>query len=623
VAGRWIGENLAVCHLLLHYLSLTMTTTAATATMTAAMAESNNYDSHSSIQKTAAAASSTAVSSPVVVRTIALLGASSLLALSILYSLRNNDDAVLFESDYDDHDSHHRTLLQSTSHRHKPLFPLDASDHYGFFYATLGLMIAAGGGIGGGGVLVPIYILVMKFSPKHAIPLSNITILGGALANTVLNVPKRHPLADRPLVDWDLILVMEPPAIAGALVGAVLNKVLPEGVVMISLVILLSYTAYETLKKAIRMYRAETRAFLAEKGKARVRSDGTKESELTVLAREMDEEEEEDEIEKQGVALLEDVGRQVGDNPGDMRQSNQNCSINNEVTVENGHGIDNDDDKETEDVEDGNCNQSDNIQNEEEEDTSSTFSSATELQNKEDLARILEEERHIPKGNIQALFLTLAVVIIINLLKGGGAYASPLGIQCGTTSYWLANGSMIVWILVVMTFARSYLDKRHRMKERCGYPYVEGDIKWDSRATIVYPIICSAAGFCAGMFGIGGGIVKGPLMLAMGVHPKVASAASACMILLTAFAATTSFMVFGLLDYEYAGICMVLGFIATLVGQIGLSYLMQKYQRNSYIAFSIGGIVLLSAFLITIQSLLSMADKGGPRPPSGLCSEQQ
>ena len=50
----------------------------------------------------------------------------------------------------------------------------------------------------------------MDFSPKHAIPLSNITVFGGAVANTILNMSKRHPLADRPLVDWDLILVMEP-----------------------------------------------------------------------------------------------------------------------------------------------------------------------------------------------------------------------------------------------------------------------------------------------------------------------------------------------------------------------------------------------------------------------------
>lgn len=35
----------------------------------------------------------------------------------------------------------------------------------------------------------------------------------------------RHPLADRPLVDWDLILIMEPLTIGGALAGSFLNKV--------------------------------------------------------------------------------------------------------------------------------------------------------------------------------------------------------------------------------------------------------------------------------------------------------------------------------------------------------------------------------------------------------------
>ena len=110
---------------------------------------------------------------------------------------------------------------------HKPLFPLDRRDFWGFDLAILGLMIAAGGGIGGGGILVPIYILVLGFTPKHAIPLSNITVFGGALANTLLNARKRHPLANRPLVDWDLILVMEPLTIAGALLGAFLNKLLP------------------------------------------------------------------------------------------------------------------------------------------------------------------------------------------------------------------------------------------------------------------------------------------------------------------------------------------------------------------------------------------------------------
>jgi hypothetical protein len=98
---------------------------------------------------------------------------------------------------------------------HPPLFPLKTSDYYGLFFAVVGLVLAAGGGIGGGGILVPIYILVMGFSPKHAVPLSNVTVFGGAVANVILNSGKRHPIADRPLVDWDLILVMEPLTIAG------------------------------------------------------------------------------------------------------------------------------------------------------------------------------------------------------------------------------------------------------------------------------------------------------------------------------------------------------------------------------------------------------------------------
>ena len=68
------------------------------------------------------------------------------------------------------------------------LLPLDGTDKLGFFFATLGLM-------------VPIYILVMRFPAKHAISLSNITVFGGAVANTPLNVRKRHPLVNRALVE--------------------------------------------------------------------------------------------------------------------------------------------------------------------------------------------------------------------------------------------------------------------------------------------------------------------------------------------------------------------------------------------------------------------------------------
>jgi uncharacterized membrane protein YfcA len=105
-------------------------------------------------------------------------------------------------------------------------------------------------------------------------------------------------------------------------------------------------------------------------------------------------------------------------------------------------------------------------------------------------------------------------------------------------------------------------------------------------------------------FGIGGGIVKGPLMLAMGVHPAVASATTACMILFTSFTATTTYAVYGILVHDYAVVFAALGLVSTAVGQLVMSRLVKKTSRYSYIAFSIGVVILISALLMTLQSLL-------------------
>ena len=45
--------------------------------------------------------------------------------------------------------------------------------------------LAAGGGIGGGGMLVPVFLLVAKVAPDRASPMSVISIAGGAVANYI------------------------------------------------------------------------------------------------------------------------------------------------------------------------------------------------------------------------------------------------------------------------------------------------------------------------------------------------------------------------------------------------------------------------------------------------------
>ena len=236
------------------------------------------------------------------------------------------------------------------------------------------------------------------------------------------------------------------------------------------------------------------------------------------------------------------------------------------------------------------------------------------------LETILDEERRPRRRNVLLIVYMFFVVLLINILKGGGGFNSPLGIACGSAFFWMAQFSLLVWIIFVSWVGRGYLLTDARRKADAGYVYLEDDLRWDKKTTVVYPLISVLAGIFAGMFGIGGGVIKGPLMLAMGIHPAVASATSACMILFTSFTATSTFCVYGLMVRDYAIAGGILGFVATYVGQSVVSRMMATSRRNSYIPFSIGVVVLLSAVLMAVESairLASSSDDGARNRSSG------
>jgi len=47
---------------------------------------------------------------------------------------------------------------------------------------------------------------------------------------------------------------------------------------------------------------------------------------------------------------------------------------------------------------------------------------------------------------------------------------------------------------------------------------------------------------------------------------------------------------------------------------------LEKFKRNSYIAFSIGAVVALSAFLMTAESIISLAE-GEVHESGGICGK--
>ena len=135
---------------------------------------------------------------------------------------------------------------------------------------------------------------------------------------------------------------------------------------------------------------------------------------------------------------------------------------------------------------------------------------------------LMEQEKVTPRSKIIALCCMFSVLICLNIMVGGGQFESPWNIQCGSISYWVIHVCMVAFLIASAWMAQTYLIARHEIKDMVRFDYVHGDIKWDARSSVIYPMVFICAGLFAGMFGIGGGVVIVPLLLHSGVHPSVA-----------------------------------------------------------------------------------------------------
>merc|ERR1712224_800347 len=131
------------------------------------------------------------------------------------------------------------------------------------------------------------------------------------------------------------------------------------------------------------------------------------------------------------------------------------------------------------------------------------------------------------------------------------------------------------------------------------------------------------AGLFAGFFGVGGGLVKAPQMIEMGMLPEVVAATTAFMIIFTSASATVLFSVLGLLAWDYAALLFVVGVVFTIGGQLAFEYLSKKYvKRSSYTVFLIAIVLGMSTVLLGytgIKRTVTTFQEGKPNAMRGTC----
>ncbi|KAL1834293.1 hypothetical protein ACET3Z_003944 [Daucus carota] len=120
--------------------------------------------------------------------------------------------------------------------------------------------ISSAGGIGGGGLFIPILSIVAGFDLKTASSLSAFMVTGGSMANVLYNTLLRSSNVDanKGLIDYDIALLSEPCMLLGVSIGVILNRVIPEWLITILFDIFLAWCSFKTCSAGVIFWNLES-----------------------------------------------------------------------------------------------------------------------------------------------------------------------------------------------------------------------------------------------------------------------------------------------------------------------------------------------------------------------------
>ena len=141
---------------------------------------------------------------------------------------------------------------------HKGIFPIYFNEFAGIIIMTFLLALANVGGIGGGGLIIPITMALFTFTTKEAIALSGFTIFTGSVARFLYSWHQRHPEKDATMIDYSIVIVMMPLVLVGSFVGVLINIILPPIILSAILTAILILLTLQSYFKGRQIYNKET-----------------------------------------------------------------------------------------------------------------------------------------------------------------------------------------------------------------------------------------------------------------------------------------------------------------------------------------------------------------------------
>ena len=356
-------------------------------------------------------------------------------------------------------------------------------------------------GLGGGLLFIPVLLLIMKFYPHEAIPISKLVIFAGALTSFIHNTKVKRPGRNAKALNYNLIIVNSSNLLLGTVFGVTLNKILPNTLILFLLCILLFFYSYKTFMTFLKFHREENDRELSS------------------------------------------IDSQIN--------SSRNFDIN------------------------------------------QSFEQAVQ--------RELNKEQYLLRWDkLQFVLVPFLIMAILSILR-----ESEMVSKCSSL-YWILVILFIIIVLLFDYFVIIHIEKEYSYRRTINFPYDSKDINWTRETIIKLCFIGFIAGFIAGTIGIGGGVVLGPILLDLGIHPIVGTVTTNFLVLITSSSTTFQFILFKMLNYEYGFFCIIFSALGSYCGTYLVNTYVKRTGKQSFIVLILFFVVVISAVVLPLSSLLNI-----------------
>uniref|UniRef100_A0A7S3CME8 Sulfite exporter TauE/SafE family protein n=1 Tax=Strombidium rassoulzadegani TaxID=1082188 RepID=A0A7S3CME8_9SPIT len=160
---------------------------------------------------------------------------------------------------------------------------------------------------------------------------------------------------------------------------------------------------------------------------------------------------------------------------------------------------------------------------------------------------------------------------------------------------WTTVSLFCVFCGFITYFAAKNVGEEQKLKRKYGnINLVDSDLIFEGKTLFTVLWLAFLGGWVAGALGLGGGSIYNPLLLTMGVPPKVSSSTGMYLVTFSKISACLIYFLSGELNMEYGAWIAFWSTFGSCFGLYGAKIYMEKYGRQSVIVFFLVAVLGIS-----------------------------